>query len=36
MPKKMPKGKKAENAITIKNAKVTSKISHEYYAAFWN
>ena len=32
--KKMAKGKKAKHVDAINNAKVTSKIFHEYYAAF--
>ena len=34
--KKFQEGKKAKHANTIKHAKVTSKISHESDAAFWN
>ena len=32
--KKMPEGKKAKNFDAINNAKVTSKIFHDYYAEF--
>ena len=34
--KRCQEGQKAKNADTIKNAKVTSQISNEYDAAFWN
>ena len=34
MPKRFQEDKEAKNANTIKNASVTSEISHEYDAAF--
>ena len=36
LPKRCQEGNKAKHAVTNKNAKMTSEISHEYDAAFWN